>query len=62
MAKTTTVTVVDDIDGSENAETISFALDGQSYEIDLGKRNLEKLQKGLQPYIDSGHRARPSRK
>jgi hypothetical protein len=56
MAKTTVVTVTDDIDGSEGAETVSFSFDGQSYEIDLGKKNLEKFQKGLQPFLDSGRR------
>ena len=56
MAKTTVVTVTDDIDGSEGAETVSFSFNGQNYEIDLAKKNLEKFRKGLQPFIDSGRR------
>jgi Lsr2 len=56
MAKTTVVTVTDDIDGSEGAETVTFGFDGQTYEIDLGKKNLAKFQKGLQPFIDSSRR------
>lgn len=56
MAKTTVVTVTDDIDGSEGAETVSFSFNGQNYEIDLGKKNLDKFRKGLQPFIDSGRR------
>jgi hypothetical protein len=56
MAKTTVVTVTDDIDGSDGAETVSFSFNGQNYEIDLGKKNLEKFRKGLQPFIDSGRR------
>ncbi|HEY1918989.1 MAG TPA: Lsr2 family protein [Streptosporangiaceae bacterium] len=56
MAKSTVVTITDDIDGTDGAETVSFSFDGQSYEIDLGTKNLDKFQKNLQPYIDSGRR------
>lgn len=57
MAKTTVVTVTDDIDGSGGAETIIFGLSGQDYEIDLNAKNLKKFRKNLQPFIDSGRRA-----
>jgi hypothetical protein len=57
MAKTTVVTVTDDIDGSEGAETVTFSFDGQTYEIDLAEKNLAKFQKSLRPFIDSGRRA-----
>jgi Lsr2 len=57
MAKTMVVTVTDDIDGSDGAETITFSFDGQSYEIDLSDKNRKKFQKGLQPFIDSGRHA-----
>jgi hypothetical protein len=56
MAKTTVVTITDDIDGSEGAETVTFGLSGQNYEIDLSAKNLGKFKKGLQPFIDSGRR------
>lgn len=56
MAKSMVVTVTDDIDGTDGAETVSFSFDGQSYEIDLGTKNLDKFQKNLQPFIDSGRR------
>jgi nucleoid-associated protein Lsr2 len=56
MVKTTVVTITDDIDGSEGAETVAFGFGGQSYEIDLSKKNLDKFKKGLQPFIDSGRR------
>jgi hypothetical protein len=49
--------VTDDIDGSEGAETVSFSLAGQGYEIDLGSKNLGKFRKGLQPFIDSARKA-----
>ena len=50
------VTITDDIDGTDGAETVSFSFDGHSYEIDLGTKNLDKFQKNLQPFIDSGRR------
>ena len=37
MAKKTVVLLEDDIDGSEATETLSFALDGSEYEIDLNE-------------------------
>ena len=52
MAKTTTVHVTDDINGDADAETYTFSLNGTSYEIDLGTRSAEKLQKALAPFID----------
>src|ERR1700722_974340 len=57
MAKTMVVTITDDIDGSEGAETVIFGFDGQSYEIDLNGKNREKLEKSLRPFIDHGRRA-----
>lgn len=56
MAKTVSVLVNDDIDGSPNAETITFGLDGVTYEIDLGKKNKAKLEREFAPYIEAGRR------
>lgn len=53
MAQRVVVTLSDDIDGSEAAETIAFGLDGKSYEIDLNEANAKKLRKALAPYVDS---------
>lgn len=53
MAQKVVVTLSDDIDGSEAAETIAFGLDGKSYEIDLNEANAKKLRKALAPYVDS---------
>ena len=67
--KKTTVQLIDDLDGSVIADgaggTVSFALAGRSYEIDLSDANIEKLEDLLQPYIDaarstSGRSARRS--
>jgi hypothetical protein len=57
MAKNVSVIITDDLDGSENAETVSFAFDGVTYEIDLGKKNRARLEKALAPYIGVARRA-----
>ena len=51
MAKTTTVAVTDDIDGSANAETIHLSYKGTAYSIDLSKKNAAALEKALKPYL-----------
>jgi hypothetical protein len=63
MAKKVQVTLVDDIDGSEAVETVGFALDGSSYEIDLSKANARKLRDALSTYVAHSRkagRARPA--
>jgi hypothetical protein len=61
MAQKVIITLVDDIDGTEitdgEGETIRFAIDGTSYEIDLSAENAETLRAALQPYIDRGRRS-----
>jgi hypothetical protein len=57
MSKSVSVIITDDLDGSENAETVSFAFDGVTYEIDLGKKNRSRLKKALAPFIEAGRRA-----
>ena len=47
MAKKTVVLLTDDLDGSDAEETVSFMLDGRTYEIDLSKKNAAKLRKAL---------------
>lgn len=60
------IEITDDLDGSEDAETVTFSLDGQSYEIDLSEKNAGELRKALAPYADAarkqgGARRRPRR-
>ena len=57
MAKQTTVTLVDDLDGSEAAEQVQFAVDGRSYEIDLSAANSAKLREVLAPFVSAARRA-----
>lgn len=54
MATQTTVTLIDDIDGSEAAETVEFALDGASYEIDLNEKNAKKLRDAVATFVAQG--------
>jgi len=56
MATVTTQRLVDDLDESDAAETVSFALDGTSYEIDLSDENIEKLRDALAVYVASARR------
>ncbi|AOT59774.1 MULTISPECIES: histone-like nucleoid-structuring protein Lsr2 [Streptomyces] len=56
MAQRVVVTLTDDIQGGEAAETVTFGLDGKSYEIDLNEANAEKLRKALAPYTEAGRR------
>lgn len=51
------VVVVDDLDQTEGAQTVTFAIMGRPYEIDLNDKNVEKLEKALAPFID---KARPA--
>ncbi|MFG2308829.1 Lsr2 family protein [Streptomyces sp. NPDC048566] len=56
MAQRVVVTLFDDIDGSEAAETIAFGLDGTSYEIDLNPANAKKLRTALAPFVEAGRK------
>ena len=53
MAQKVNIILVDDIDGSEATQTVSFALDGTSYEIDLNDSNAAALRESLAGYV--GH-------
>lgn len=51
MASKVQVVLVDDIDGGEADRTVSFAIDGAEYEIDLSAANAESFLDVLSPYI-----------
>jgi hypothetical protein len=56
MAQRTVVTLEDDIDGGPAEETITFALDGVTYEIDLNEDNASALREALAPFVGAGRR------
>jgi hypothetical protein len=56
MAQIREVRLVDDIDGGNATETVTFALDGREFEIDLGSGNATSLRDQFAPYIAAGRR------
>ena len=57
MAQKVQVTLVDDLDGSSADETLTFGLDGVSYEIDLSKGNAKKFRDSLNAYVGAARRS-----
>ncbi|MEW9267520.1 Lsr2 family protein [Kineococcus endophyticus] len=56
MAQTTRVLLTDDLDGSEATETITFALDGINYEIDLNAPHAQQLRESVTTYVISARK------
>jgi hypothetical protein len=56
VAQKVQVLLVDDLDGGEADETVTFALDGKSYEIDLTTANADKLRGALEDFVKAGRR------
>ncbi|WP_371480887.1 Lsr2 family protein [Kitasatospora sp. NBC_00315] len=56
MAQRVQVILEDDLDGGSADETVTFALDGVAYEIDLKSTNAEKLRGLLAPYVEKGRK------
>jgi hypothetical protein len=56
MATKTVVLLSDDLDGSEAAETVSFGLDGRSFEIDLSQRNAARLRESMARFVAAAHK------
>jgi hypothetical protein len=46
------VSLIDDLDGSEADETVTYSLDDHEYEIDLSEENAAKFRETLEPYIN----------
>ena len=62
MAQRTHIDLIDDLDGSPAAETVSFAIDGVSYEIDLSDRNAAALRDAIAPFSAAGRKQSGARK
>ncbi len=58
MAQRHFVRLVDDLTGADADETVSFALDGAAYEIDLTEENARRLREILAVYVSNGRRSR----
>jgi hypothetical protein len=69
MVQKVEVRLVDDLDGSVASETVTFAIDGADYEIDLSSTHADALRKTVDTYVaaarrvdrGSGARARTAR-
>jgi len=57
MAQRVSIVLEDDIDGSVADETVTFALDGVTYEIDLNGKNAGALRDALAPYVGHARRS-----
>ena len=57
MAQRVQYMLVDDIDGTEAVESVSFSLDGVSYEIDLTAANAKKLRNDLAAWVGHARRS-----
>lgn len=60
MASRTITRLVDDITGKEipegQGETVTFSIDGVTYEIDLDSKSAAKMRETLQFYVDHARR------
>ncbi len=62
MARTIQVILTDDLDGSADAQPVTFAFQGVEYSIDLGDSNFAKLNDALAPFIAKAERTSRRRK
>jgi hypothetical protein len=49
--------LLDDVDGSVAAESVKFAIDGKSYEIDLSKKNAKALRADLEKWAQHARKS-----
>ena len=65
MVQRVEIRLTDDLDGSDipagKGETVPFALDGKSYEIDLRTKNAAALRTALAPYVEVARPIKPMR-
>jgi len=60
MARKVQVILEDDLDGTElgtDGETVTFALDGTAYEIDLSDKNAKALRDSFSRYVERARKA-----
>ena len=56
MAKESITLLIDDIEGGEAVEELTFAFRGVEYEIDLNAKNIAALEKVFERYTKAGQR------
>lgn len=66
MAHRVNMVLTDDLDGTDAAETVTFGLDGITYEIDLSSANAAKLRDGVKRFVAAARktsgRAKPTQR
>jgi hypothetical protein len=62
MAQRVQIILEDDYDGGTADETVSFALDGAEYEIDLSSSNAAGLRDALSPWLAKARKTGGRRK
>ena len=45
------IVLIDELDGSEGSETVTYTVNGQDYEIDLSEASVKKFHDLLEPFI-----------
>jgi len=61
MAQKTQVILTDDLDGSEATQTITFAYQGTSYEIDLNDEHAASIEESFAEWISNARKTTNSR-
>ncbi|GAA2572302.1 histone-like nucleoid-structuring protein Lsr2 [Pseudonocardia hydrocarbonoxydans] len=56
MAQVKEIRLVDDLDGKSADETVEFAIDGKSYEIDLSASNAGRLRDAFAEFVASARK------
>lgn len=56
MAQKVNIILVDDLDGTEADETVTFSIDGNDYAIDLTSANAQKLRDAVAPFVAHARR------
>lgn len=49
----TRTVLIDDMDGGDADVTIVFAINGDSYSLDLSHKNADKFYKALEPFVNA---------
>ena len=62
MAQKVHIVLEDDLDGSDATQTVTFGLDGTSYEIDLNDKNAASLRDAMANYVGHARKVSGSRR
>jgi len=62
MAQKVHIVLEDDLDGSDATQTVTFGLDGTSYEIDLNDKHANALREAMATYVGHARKASGGRR